>query len=200
MQGLKKSSLVQSYMIENQINTVKSVWVILNLDTKHSQWQYEKSIVQPKVSVIWIIKYFYFNSNIIFCHFFENFMHWCKIFFIFTPLLSQALPGPSASPKVPVFFFNNPLSPICAAHILMDAELFNGVWLTYQGPRPSEGFFPPPEALSVSSYSARGWGLWASPSSLLECWPDWSSVDLLACSMFKVYLRGIYVRMFTYHV
>lgn len=116
----KNSSLVQSHRIENQINTVKSVWVILSLDTKHSQWQYEKIIVQPKVSVIWTMKYFYFNLNIIFLSLFWEFYALMQFFFIYShrysPGLLQVICIPQSSC---LFFFNNLLSPICAAHSWM---------------------------------------------------------------------------------
>lgn len=101
----KNSSLVQSHRIENQINTVKSVWVILSLDTKHSQWQYEKIIVQPKVSVIWTMKYFYFNLNIIFLSLFWEFYALMQFFLYIHTATLLASSRSSASPKVPAFFF-----------------------------------------------------------------------------------------------
>lgn len=116
----KNSSLVQSHRIENQINTVKSVWVILSLDTKHSQWQYEKIIVQPKVSVIWTMKYFYFNLNIIFLSLFWEFYALMQFFLYshrYSPGLLQVICIPQSSCLF--FFFNNLLSPICAAHSWM---------------------------------------------------------------------------------
>lgn len=66
------------------------------------------------------MKYFYFNLNIIFLSLFLRILCINAIFFIFTPLLSWPPPGHLHPPKfLPFFFFNNLLSPICAAHSWM---------------------------------------------------------------------------------
>lgn len=84
-----------------------------------------------------------------------------------TPQLLPDHPLPTPSLRHALFFKNSPLSPVCAAHLLMSMGLYTGVWSTYRGQSLKEDWPSlPQESAAVNNLST----VERSHTALLNPW------------------------------
>lgn len=102
----------------------------------------------------------------------ENFIHAHCLFWSYSPhpssrLLPDSTKGRPHPKLMHSFLFNNPLSPVSSAYVLMGVGPCTGIWLNYQGQHPyRELTLPHP----VCSSSVPGEASWSPFCFVRECW------------------------------